>query len=63
MKSLSMLVTALNTLAVSLGLTYSALALDPETLYQRSSPAVVSISIPMANHSVMEVDLLSILKG
>jgi Tfp pilus assembly protein PilF len=46
MKSLSMIVTALNTVAVSLGFTYSALALDPETLYQRSSPAVVSISIP-----------------
>ncbi|MGG6270057.1 trypsin-like peptidase domain-containing protein [Leptolyngbya sp. AN03gr2] len=46
MKSLSMLVTALNTLAVSLGLTYSALALDPEVLYQRSSPAVVSIEVP-----------------
>ncbi|HIK14522.1 MAG TPA: trypsin-like peptidase domain-containing protein [Leptolyngbyaceae cyanobacterium M33_DOE_097] len=38
--------TALNTLALSLGLTHAALALDPATLYQRSSPAVVSISAP-----------------
>jgi len=46
MKLASKTFTALNTLALSLGLTHAALALDPATLYQRSSPAVVSISAP-----------------
>ena len=46
MKLVSKTFTALNTLAIALGLTHSAFALDPATLYQRSSPAVVSISAP-----------------
>jgi S1-C subfamily serine protease len=45
MNLVSKTVTALNTLALTLGLTHSAFALDPEILYQRSSPAVVSISV------------------
>ncbi|WP_190559107.1 S1C family serine protease [Trichocoleus sp. FACHB-262] len=46
MKLVSKTFTALSTLALSLGLTHVAFALDPTTLYQRSSPAVVSISAP-----------------
>ena len=44
MKLVSKTFTALNTLAIALGFTPSAFALDPTTLYQRSSPAVVSIA-------------------
>lgn len=44
MKLISKTFTVLNTFAISLGLTHVALALDPATLYQRSSPAVVSIA-------------------
>ena len=46
MKLVSKAFTALNTVALSLGLTHSAFALDPAALYQKSSPAVVSISAP-----------------
>ncbi len=44
MKLVSKTFTVLNTLAIAFGLTHAALALDPATLYQRSSPAVVSIT-------------------
>ncbi|WP_404790452.1 trypsin-like peptidase domain-containing protein [Altericista sp. CCNU0014] len=44
MKLVSKTFTALNTLAIAVGFTHSAFALDPVTLYQRSSPAVVSIA-------------------
>lgn len=43
MKLLSKAFTALNTVARSLGLAHAAFSLDPATLYQRSSPVVVSI--------------------
>ena len=46
MKLVSKVFTALNALAIALGFTHSAFALDPATLYQRSSPAVVSIIAP-----------------
>lgn len=46
MKLVSNTFTVLNTLALSLGLTHVTFALDAATLYQRSSPAVVSISAP-----------------
>jgi len=46
MKLVSKTFTALSTLALSLGLPHVAFALDPAVLYQRSSPAVVSISAP-----------------
>jgi hypothetical protein len=46
MKLVSKTFTVLNTVALSLGLTHFAFALDPATLYQRSSPAVVSITTP-----------------
>ncbi|MBD2077082.1 trypsin-like peptidase domain-containing protein [Phormidium sp. FACHB-592] len=44
MKLVSKTFTVLNTLALSLGMAHAALALDPAILYQRSSPAVVSIA-------------------
>jgi hypothetical protein len=44
MKLVSNTFTALNTFAIALGFTQIAFALDPTTLYQRSSPAVVSIA-------------------
>ncbi|MBD2033761.1 trypsin-like peptidase domain-containing protein [Leptolyngbya sp. FACHB-321] len=43
MKLVAKTFTALNTLALAL-VTHAAFALDPATLYQRSSPAVVSIA-------------------
>jgi Trypsin-like peptidase domain/Tetratricopeptide repeat len=46
MKRVAKTFTTLNTLAIALGLSHSAFALDPATLYQRSSPAVVSIAAP-----------------
>jgi Tfp pilus assembly protein PilF len=46
MKLLPKFVTALNTLTITLGLSHSAFALDPATIYQRSSAAVAAIAAP-----------------
>lgn len=55
--------TTLNTLAIALGLTHSAFALDPATLYQRSSPAVVSISVPNGKTSTYGSGFITDSKG
>ena len=46
MKLLAKTVTVLNSIAIALGVTHTAFALDPTTIYQRSSSAVVVIAAP-----------------
>jgi len=46
MKLLTKTVTVLNSVAIALGVTQIAFALDPATIYQRSSPAVIVIAAP-----------------
>lgn len=46
MKLLAKTVTVLNSAAIVLGTTLGAFALDPATIYQRSSPAVAVIATP-----------------
>ncbi|PSB20376.1 tetratricopeptide repeat protein [Phormidesmis priestleyi ULC007] len=46
MKLLAKTVTVLNSVAIALGVTHLAFALDPVTIYQRSSPAVAVIAAP-----------------
>ncbi|HTL89419.1 MAG TPA: tetratricopeptide repeat-containing serine protease family protein [Leptolyngbya sp.] len=46
MKLPSKTATVLNTLTIALGFTPVAFALDPAAIYQQSSPAVVSITVP-----------------
>ncbi len=47
MKLLFNTLSALNTLTITVGLASSAFALDPAMLYQRSSPAIAEIIVPM----------------
>lgn len=46
MKLLAKTATVLKALTIALGFSYAAIAFDPQTLYQRTSPAVVLIAAP-----------------